>query len=73
MVIGFLDLKFFKYYRKRINIFEFISSQLRLKFRYHSRNCDLDIDEDDASRCIASKRENVAAKDQLAKLIYNEQ
>ncbi|PAV81849.1 hypothetical protein WR25_01417 [Diploscapter pachys] len=44
-----------------------------LRFRYHPRNCDLDIDEDDASRCVASKRENVAAKDQLAKLIYNEQ
>ncbi|CAI4230661.1 unnamed protein product [Auanema sp. JU1783] len=44
-----------------------------LRIRYYQRSCDAELAEEDYARCAASKRENVAAKDQLAKLLYQEQ
>ncbi|CAB3402055.1 unnamed protein product [Caenorhabditis bovis] len=44
-----------------------------LRIRYHKRQCDLEsVDNDDIARCLESKKENVAAKDQLAKLLFHE-
>ncbi|VDL87435.1 unnamed protein product [Nippostrongylus brasiliensis] len=43
------------------------------KLSYHQRTCDSDMVEDDYSRCMASKRENIAAKDQLARLLFHEE
>ncbi|ETN76614.1 chondroitin N-acetylgalactosaminyltransferase [Necator americanus] len=44
-----------------------------LRLRYHQKTCDSDLVEEDYSRCMASKRENVAAKDQLARLLFHEE
>ncbi|VDM66742.1 unnamed protein product [Strongylus vulgaris] len=44
-----------------------------LRIRYHQKTCDSDLVEEDYSRCMASKRENVAAKDQLARLLFHEE
>uniref|UniRef100_A0A8R1E1E9 Hexosyltransferase n=1 Tax=Caenorhabditis japonica TaxID=281687 RepID=A0A8R1E1E9_CAEJA len=44
-----------------------------LRIRYHKRHCDMEsVDTDDIARCLESKKENVAAKDQLAKLLFHE-
>nr|CDJ87944.1 Chondroitin N-acetylgalactosaminyltransferase domain containing protein [Haemonchus contortus] len=44
-----------------------------LRIRYHQKTCDSDLVEEDYSRCMASKRENIAAKDQLARLLFHEE
>ncbi|ULU02214.1 hypothetical protein L3Y34_002047 [Caenorhabditis briggsae] len=44
-----------------------------LRIRYHKRSCDMEsVDTEDIARCVDSKKENVAAKDQLAKLLFHE-
>lgn len=44
-----------------------------LRIRYHKRSCDMEsVDAEDIVRCVESKKENVAAKDQLAKLLFHE-
>ncbi|CAI5444350.1 unnamed protein product [Caenorhabditis angaria] len=44
-----------------------------LRIRYHKRHCDMEsVDTDDIARCLERKRDNVAAKDQLAKLLFHE-
>ncbi|GMS89546.1 hypothetical protein PENTCL1PPCAC_11721, partial [Pristionchus entomophagus] len=44
-----------------------------LRIRYHRRECDPDLEEDDLLRCTQSRRENLAAKDQLARLVFNKE
>ncbi|PIO59626.1 hypothetical protein TELCIR_18907, partial [Teladorsagia circumcincta] len=44
-----------------------------LRIRYHQTTCDSDLVEEDYTRCMASKRENIAAKDQLARLLFHEE
>ncbi|KAJ1372872.1 hypothetical protein KIN20_035162 [Parelaphostrongylus tenuis] len=53
-----------------IHILRAVEPTLRL--RYHQKTCDSDMVEEDYSRCMASKRENIAAKDQLARLLFHE-
>ncbi|CAD6196015.1 unnamed protein product [Caenorhabditis auriculariae] len=55
----------------QIHVLRTIEPNLRV--RYHKRVCELQsVDPDDVERCLASKNENVAAKDQLAKLLFHE-
>ncbi|KAF8358729.1 mig-22 [Pristionchus pacificus] len=54
-----------------VHILRAIEPALRL--RYHRRECDPDLEEDDLLRCTQSRRENLAAKDQLARLVFNKE
>ncbi|KJH44915.1 chondroitin N-acetylgalactosaminyltransferase [Dictyocaulus viviparus] len=54
-----------------IHILRAVEPTLRL--RYHQKACDSDLVEEDYTRCVASKRENIAAKDQLARLLFHEE
>ena len=38
--------------------------------RYHERECDEGMEEEDVMRCTMSKRDNMAAKEQLSRLLF---
>ncbi|CAJ0579005.1 unnamed protein product, partial [Mesorhabditis spiculigera] len=56
--------------QKDVHILRAIEPTLRL--RYHARACPTELAEEDFARCVASRRENVAGKDQLARLLFHD-